>query len=58
MGALEPTDSLFNLGAIFNPFTRQYHYLWKTDGAWAGTCREAIVKLKDDTELRARFSFQ
>jgi hypothetical protein len=57
-GDLEPTDSLFNLGAIFNPFTRTYHYLWRTDSSWAGTCREAIVKLKDDTELRARFSFQ
>jgi hypothetical protein len=57
-GELQPTDSLFNLGAIFNPFTRTYHYLWRTDSTWAGTCREVIVKLKDDTELKARFRFQ
>lgn len=36
----------------------QYHYVWKTDRAWAGTCRQLIVKLRDGTEHRANFQFR
>ena len=36
----------------------QYHYVWKTDRAWAGSCRQLIVKLRDGTEHRANFQFR
>jgi hypothetical protein len=33
----------------------QYTYVWKTDKAWAGTCRQLEVKLTDGTSHRASF---
>ena len=33
----------------------QYRYLWSTNAAWAGTCRQLIVKLTDGTYHRANF---
>jgi PKD repeat protein len=35
-----------------------YTYVWKSDKAWAGTCRQLIVKLVDGTEHRATFYFK
>jgi hypothetical protein len=35
----------------------QYIYVWKTDKAWASTCRELEVKLQDGTTHYARFHF-
>jgi extracellular elastinolytic metalloproteinase len=34
-----------------------YHYNWKTDEAWAGTCRELVLTRKDGKQHRAFFSF-
>jgi hypothetical protein len=36
----------------------QYVYVWKTQAAWAGTCRQLVVKLRDNTEHRASFRFK
>jgi hypothetical protein len=33
----------------------QYIYVWKTEKAWAGTCRQLVIKLNDDTYHRANF---
>jgi hypothetical protein len=41
----------------FNPLTGQYTFIWKTDKAWAGTCRELVVKLADGTSHSAYFNF-
>ena len=35
----------------------QYHYVWKTDKAWAGTCRRLDLKLVDGTTHSALFKF-
>src|SRR5919109_1657263 len=35
----------------------QYNYVWKTDKAWAGSCRQLVVKLADGTFHRANFRF-
>jgi hypothetical protein len=35
----------------------RYKYLWSTQAAWAGTCRQLIVKLVDGTYHRANFRF-
>lgn len=40
----------------YDPATDQYTYVWKTDKAWAGTCRQLIVKLADGQEHTAQFS--
>jgi extracellular elastinolytic metalloproteinase len=34
-----------------------YHYSWKTDTAWAGTCREFVLTRTDGKQHRAFFSF-
>ena len=36
----------------------QYHYNWKTDPAWAGTCRQLVVQLNDGSIHRANFKFK
>jgi len=36
----------------------RYTYSWKTDKAWAGTCRQLIVKLTDGTYHWADFTFK
>jgi len=38
--------------------THLYTYDWRTDRAWAGTCRQLIVKLADGSERRANFQFK
>jgi hypothetical protein len=35
----------------------QYVYVWKTDKAWAGSCRQLQLKLADDTLHVANFKF-
>jgi hypothetical protein len=34
-----------------------YTYVWKTNTAWAGTCRQFILRLNNGTEHRAKFKF-
>lgn len=36
----------------------QYHYTWKTESSWAGTCRQLVVTLNDGSEHRANFKFK
>lgn len=36
----------------------QYHYTWKTENSWAGTCRQLVIKLNDGSEHRANFKFK
>ena len=40
----------------YNP--DQYHYNWKTESSWAGTCRQLIVRLNDGTDHIALFKFK
>ncbi len=41
----------------YDAATGRYLYVWKTDAAWAGTCRELNVRLADGTSHRASFRF-
>jgi hypothetical protein len=38
--------------------TEQYHYVWKTDKAWAGTCLALEVKLIDGSGHLAYYLFK
>ena len=38
--------------------TDTYTYAWKTDKAWAGTCRELTVRLSDGSDHKALFQFK
>jgi hypothetical protein len=42
----------------YDAMNDQYVYVWKTEKAWAGTCREWILRLSDGSEHRATFTFK
>jgi hypothetical protein len=39
----------------YDPASGAYTYAWKTDKAWAGTCRALVMKLAGDTWHMAAF---
>jgi hypothetical protein len=51
----DPTDS--NSGLSYDPASDQYTYVWKTDKAWASSCRQLVVRYTDGTTYRANFNF-
>jgi serine protease AprX len=60
--AATPTDAIEQTatagGSALTFGDGQYVYIWKTEKAWAGTCRQLVVKLSDNTEHRAAFRFK
>ena len=42
-------------GLTYHPGANVYHYNWKTEREWQGTCRLLVVKLKDGSFHRANF---
>jgi hypothetical protein len=56
IGPWEPTQSV--TGLQYDPMANQYIYTWKTSSAWAGTCRELDVILRDGRHLRTKVSFK
>ena len=56
--AIEETATAGNSGLSYSPGNQQYTYVWKTDKAWAGTCRTFVIKLNDGTYHRANFKFK
>lgn len=57
-GAATSTSSAGQRAFEYDAVTDTYSYLWKTDKAWAGTCRQLIVKLTDGTTHTALFKFK
>jgi sugar lactone lactonase YvrE len=55
--AIEETVTAGSNSLSYDPTSDQYSYVWKTDKAWSGTCRQLVVKLQDGTSHRASFSF-
>jgi hypothetical protein len=55
--AIEETATASNSGLKYDPVTDTYNYVWKTNKAWANTCRQLIVTLKDGTSHLALFKF-
>ncbi len=45
-------------GLTYDPLTDQYSFVWKTEKAWSGTCRQFVIKLTDGTLLIANFQFK
>ncbi len=41
----------------YDPVADQYVYVWKTSKDWAGTCRQLVLILADETVHRANFTF-
>jgi hypothetical protein len=56
--ATEPTVTAGASGLSYDPATHRYTYVWKTDKAWAGTCRVLVIRLADNSPARtATFQF-
>jgi hypothetical protein len=52
---IESTVSANSSGLQYDAATGTYTYVWKTDKAWAKTCRQLVLKLTDGTVHRADF---
>jgi predicted 3-demethylubiquinone-9 3-methyltransferase (glyoxalase superfamily) len=57
LDAIEETVTAGGNSLQYDSSLEQYTYVWKTDKAWAGTCRQLVVKLDDGTYHRADFKF-
>jgi Tol biopolymer transport system component len=55
--AIEQTVTASTSSLSYDATTDQYAYVWKTDKAWAGSCRALVVKLADNTIRTANFQF-
>jgi YVTN family beta-propeller protein len=56
--AIEQTVTAGSSSLTYDAATDQYTYVWKTEKAWAGTCRTLVVKLDDGTYHQANFQFK
>jgi dipeptidyl aminopeptidase/acylaminoacyl peptidase len=56
--AIEQTVTAGSSSLSYDAATDQYTYVWKTEKAWAGTCRTLVVKLDDGTYHQANFRFK
>ena len=57
IGNASSTSSAGASTLTYDPTTDTYVYVWKTDAAWTGTCRELAVGLADGTVHRTVISF-
>jgi len=55
LDAIEETVTAGGSSLSYDSSIDQYNYVWKTDKAWAGTCRQLEVKLNDGTSHLASF---
>jgi len=53
--AIEQTVTAGQSTLSYDSVADQYNYVWKTDKAWAGTCRQFVLKLDDGTYHQANF---
>jgi hypothetical protein len=56
--AVEETVTAGSSSLSYDASTGQYVYVWKTNKAWAQTCRQLIIRLADGTEHSALFKFK
>jgi streptogramin lyase len=56
IATVEETVTAGASSLAYDETTGRYIYIWKTDRAWAGSCRELEVKLNDGEVYRARFT--
>ena len=55
---LEDTVTAGGSSLSYDAGSDQYNYVWKTNSAWAGTCRQLVVTLNDGTTHTAIFKFK
>lgn len=55
---IEQTVTAGGSSLQYNALTDVYTYVWKTDKAWAGTCRQLVLGFADGTFQRANFKLK
>jgi uncharacterized repeat protein (TIGR01451 family) len=55
---VEETVTAGSSSLSYDAGSDQYIYIWKTNSAWAGTCRQLIIQLNDGSFHRANFKFR
>ena len=55
---VEQTLSAGGSGLSYDATSGLYTYVWKTDKAWAGTCRQLVLTFADGTVARANFKLK
>jgi hypothetical protein len=55
--AIEETVIVGASSLSYDAASDTYTYLWKTNKAWANTCRQLNIRLNDGTEHKANFKF-
>lgn len=55
---IEQTVTAGGSSLSYDAISDQYNYVWKTDKAWAGTCRQLVVIFKDGSVHTANFKFK
>jgi probable HAF family extracellular repeat protein len=55
---LEETTTAGASALAYDPATDMYTYIWKTDRAWTGSCRQLTARFSDGSEGRANFDFR
>ena len=58
INVIEGTTTAGESTLTYDAATDTYHYVWKTDKAWKGTCRRLIVGLDDGSRHEADFRFR
>ena len=56
--AITETVSAGGSDLTYDALADQYIYVWKTDKAWADTCRQLTVRLTDGSDHKAVFQFK
>ncbi|MGH9178131.1 MAG: HYR domain-containing protein [Acidimicrobiales bacterium] len=54
--AIDQTVTAGSSSLTYDTGTASYHYVWKTDKAWAGTCRRLVLKTADGVTHEALFT--
>ena len=55
---MEETVTAGSSSLTYDALTNQYEYVWKTNKAWKGQCRQLVVTLKDGTIHTSNFQFK
>jgi hypothetical protein len=58
LDAIESTVTAGGSSLTYDALTDTYTYVWKTEKAWANTCRQFILGLSDGSSHRAVFQFK
>jgi hypothetical protein len=55
---IETTVTAGGSSLTYDSVSDTYSYVWKTDKAWAGTCRQLVLAFADGSVQRANFKFK